>query len=233
MPKTIRVATTIALQSVLKQLEPEFIRATGHGIEMTFGPPSKVVQLVLDGEQADLVMATPEGVGELVAAGKVVPGSGCVLLSMIMGVAVRSGSPKPDISTIDGFKRAILETPSLVHANPASGSPSAAHFLRVVERLGIAEEVKKKTTLISGLVAQLVADGKAEMAVQQLSELLLVEGVDVVGPFPPELQNVVPLMAAVHRGSPMPAVANSLMAALQTPHARSIIAEAGLVPADR
>lgn len=230
MHKTIRVATTIALKSVLEQLEPEFIRATGHGIEMTFGPPSKVVQLVLNGERADVVMATPEGVDELVAAGKVVPDSGCELLSMVMGVAVRSGAPKPEISTIESFKRAIVKTASLVHANPISGSPSAAHFLRVVERLGIAEEVKQKTTLFSGLVAQLVADGKVEMAVQQLSELLLVDGVDVVGPFPPELQNTVPLMAAVHCDSLIPAVAKNLIGLLQTHAARSIIAEAGLVP---
>jgi molybdate transport system substrate-binding protein len=231
MDRNVKVVTTIALQAVLRELEPEFRRLTGCGIAMAFGPPSRTVEMVRNGEPADLVMATPAGLEELASAGKVAPGAGRVLLSMIMGIAVRTGAPKPDISTPENFRRAMLDAKSVTYADPAGGSPSAAHFLKVAEKLGIAEQVKGKALVSSNLVARHVAAGEAEVAVQQLSELRMVEGVEVAGLFPPELQNIVPLAAAVTRASSVPDAAAALIDLLGTPRAKTIIEKAGLVPA--
>jgi molybdate transport system substrate-binding protein len=230
MPDTVTVVTTIAMQAVLDQLAPELKAANGYSIAMSFGPPSKAVALVLAGEAADIVMTTPEGIDELAAAGKVARGSSRVVCNMIMGVAVRAGAPKPDISTPEKFKQAILAAKSLIHANPASGSPSAAHFQKVARELGIADAIKDKTILRSAIVAHAVAAGEAEMAIQQMSELLLAPGVEIVGPFPPELQNVVPLSAAVLTNAAAPQAAEALIALLGTPRAKGIIEKAGLVP---
>ena len=106
--------------------------------------------------------------------------------------------PKPAIATPEQFKAALLAAKSIIHADPSTGSPSAAHFLKVVAQLGIADEIARKTTMRSGVVAHAVADGECAMAVQQLAELKLVPGVHVLGPFPEGLQNYLPLAAAVH-----------------------------------
>jgi molybdate transport system substrate-binding protein len=231
MPDTVKVVVTVAMQSVLEQLAADFLQATGYGIEMAFGPPSRATRMVLDGESADIVMTTPEDIEALVKAGKVVPGSGRPVLSMIMGVAVRAGAPKPDISTPEKFKQALLAAKSVTHANAATGSPSAAHFLKVVERLGIADAVARKATRRSGVVAHAVASGECAMAVQQLAELMLVDGIHVLGPFPHELQNYVPLAAGIHAQSAAKADAKALIDMLLAPKAKVIIEQAGLLTA--
>jgi len=230
MANTLKVVTTIAMKSVLEQIEPELMAANGYGVAMSFGPPSRAVQMVLEGEPADLVMTTPEGVAELFAAQKVIAASAPVVARMIMGVAVRAGAPRPDISTVEGFRQAVAAAKSVTYANPALGSPSAAHFLKVADSLGIGDAVRAKALVSGNLVARHVAAGEAEMAVQQLSELVMVEGVEVVGLFPPELQNVVPLAAAIHRDASAPDVARALIALLGTPRAQAIVEKAGMLP---
>jgi molybdate transport system substrate-binding protein len=149
---------------------------------------------------------------------------------MIMGLAVGMNEPKPDISTVAEFKQAVLASKSIIHANADAGSPSAAHFLKVVARLGIADEVKRKTTVRAGVVARAVASGEFAMAVQQLAELKLVDGIHVLGPFPAELQNVMPLSAAVHAKSTKSQPAKVLIDLLASPRAKSVIEESGLLP---
>lgn len=230
MPDKVKVVTTIAMQSVLEQMEAELVRQTGHGIEMAFGPPSRAVEMVVEGEPADLVMTTPEGVSRLHAAGKVTAAHGPVIARMIMGIAVRAGAPKPDIGSVAAFRAAIENAKSVTYADPARGSPSAAHFLKVADSLGIGEAVRAKALVSGNLVARHVAAGEAEMAVQQLSELLMVEGVDIVGKFPAELQNVVPLAAAIHTGAASAEAAQKLIALLGTPAAHAVIEKAGMLP---
>ncbi len=129
------------------------------------------------------------------------------------------------------FKQALLGATSIIHADPRTGSPSAAHFLKVVGQLGIADEVKRKTTLRAGVVAHAVASGECAMAVQQLAELLLVEGVHVLGPFPDALQNVMPLAAAVHARSKAPQAAKVLIDLLASPRAKGVVEQCGLLAA--
>jgi molybdate transport system substrate-binding protein len=231
MPDAVKVVTTIALQGVLQKLEPEFTKKTGFGINMTFAPPAPALQLIRDGEPADVVISTPAGISELVEEGKVAAGSSRVVVRMILGLAVGKNEPKPDISTPEKFKQALLSARSIVHADPAIGSPSAAHFIKVVERLGITDQIRSKTTVRAGVVAHAVADGEYAMAVQQLAELMLVDGVEVLGPFPQELQNVMPLAAAVHADSAAAQPAKALIDLLATPRGKAVIEESGLLAA--
>lgn len=231
MAAPLKVITTVAMQGVIDALTSEFTRAAGYGIAMVFGPPSAAVKLVRDGESADVVISNPEGIEELARAGKVDGGSRRLVAQMIMGLAVGLNEPKPAIDTPEKFKAALLTAKSIIHADPATGSPSAAHFLKVIERLGIAEEVKRKTTLRAGVVAHAVASGECAMAVQQLAELMLVDGVHVLGPFPDALQNVMPLTAAVHAQSVVPQAAKILIDLMAAPATKAIVERAGLLPA--
>lgn len=231
MPEPLKVITTVAMQGVIDRLTPAFTQATGRGIAMVFGPPSAVVKLIREGESADVVISNPEGIEELTRDGKVDGGSRRLVARMIMGLAVGLNEPKPAIGTPEQFKQALLQAKSIIHADPATGSPSAAHFLRIIEKLGIADAIKRKTTLRSGVVAHAVASGECAMAVQQLAELMLVKGVHVLGPFPDALQNVMPLAAAVHAQSAVPQAAKVLIDLMAAPATKDIVERAGLLPA--
>lgn len=231
MAEVIKIITTVAMQGVIDKLTPAFAQETGYGIAMAFGPPSAAVDMVRAGESADVVIATPEGIEDLAREGKVDGASSKVVARMIMGLAVGLNEPKPAIGTPEAFKQALLEAKSIIHADPSTGSPSAAHFLKVTQQLGIADEIKRKTTLRAGVVAHAVASGECAMAVQQLAELMLVDGVHVLGPFPPELQNVVPLAAAVQVRSAAPEPAKVLIALLAAPQTKAIVEAAGLLAA--
>ena len=231
MTESIKVITTVAMQGVIDKLAPEFAQQTGHGIVMAFGPPSAAVNMVRAGEGADVVISTPEGIEDLAQEGKVDGASSRIVSRMIMGLAVGLNEPKPDIASAAAFKQALLDARSIIHADPSTGSPSAAHFLKVTKQLGIADEISRKTTLRAGVVAHAVASGECAMAVQQLTELMLVEGVHVLGPFPPELQNVVPLAAAVHTQSAAPQAAKDLIALMAAPRTKAIVEASGLLAA--
>jgi molybdate transport system substrate-binding protein len=228
MNTPVKIITTVALQAVVEQLEPALKHATGHGIVMVYGPPSAVVEMVRNGEEADLVVSTPDGIDALARVG--LTGPGIVVCRMQMGLAVGLYEPKPSIETPEAFKAALLGAKSIIHADPKTGSPSAAHFLNVVAQLGIAGEIAAKTTLRAGVVAHAVASGECAMAVQQLAELMLVPGVHVLGPFPSALQNYLPLAAAVHAKSQAKDAAHRLIELLAAPQAKPIYTEAGLLP---
>jgi molybdate transport system substrate-binding protein len=229
MSEPLKVVTTVAMQAGFDKLTADFCKATGRGIAMTFGPPSAAATLIRKGELADVVVSTPEGVDALIADGFVLKGSACVVCRMQMGLAVGLTEPKPEIATPEQFKRALLAAKSIIHADPASGSPSAAHFLKIVRQLGIADEIARKSTIRSGVIAHAVASGECAMAVQQLAELMLVPGVHVLGPFPESLQNYLPLSAAIHAKSMAQADAKTLIEILAAPQAKAVIEESGLL----
>ena len=231
MIETLKIVTTAAMQGVFDRLAPEITKAIGFGIALDFAPPLPAAQRIRNGEAADILISTPEAIDGLIRESIVTGDSNRVVAYMIMGLAVEMNEPKPDISTVEKFKQALLAAKSIIHANPDTGSPSAAHFLRVIERLGIADEIKRKTTARAGVVAHAVARGECAMAVQQLAELMLVGGVHVLGPFPAELQNVIPLSAAVHAKSIKSQPAKTLVDLLASPRAKLVIEECGLLAA--
>ncbi len=228
----IKALVTIALQSTFEELGPVFEKATGHKLTTIFGLSPVMAKRVQDGEVADYVVSTRGGIDGLVKSGKALPGSDKTLARSSIGVAVRKGAPKPDISTPDALKKTLLAARAISYSNPAAGGPSGVHFAKVLERLGIAEEMKAKTKFppAGGFTAQLLAKGEVDIAVQQMGELLSATGVEVVGPLPGDLQNITVYAAAIPAAAKEPEAAKALMKFMQTQDSKAVMKAKGLDP---
>src|SRR5215510_3247460 len=182
----INVIASTAMREVLEELVPMFERASGHKVVLNFQSGALLPVKVKEGAQADLVVTTPATIDDLVAAGKVVANTRIDFVRSGAGVAVRAGAPKPDVSTPEAFKNALLAAKSVGY----SQGPSGVHFMSVLTQLGIADQVKAKGVVppLGQRVGALVAKGEAEIGVQQITELLQIPGIDFVAPLPKELQ---------------------------------------------
>jgi molybdate transport system substrate-binding protein len=188
----IKVLSTIGVKPALPDLIAEFERTTGHKVSIVWGNAATLKSRHLEGEQADVAVLTAAAIDDLVKAGKV---TGRVDLARSgMGFAVKAGAPKPDISSPEALKRTLLAAKSVGYSSQGA---SGIYFVTVIERLGIAAEVKAKHKDTAGAVGELVAAGEAEIGVQQIPELAAVPGVDVIGPFPGELQVITVFSAAL------------------------------------
>src|ERR1044072_4449772 len=145
----LKVLTTPALSEVWHELAPKF-EATGHKLTIVYAPSGAIAKRVTDGEAADLLLSTPAGIDSLIKSGKVIDGTNTAIASSGMGVAVLKGAPKPDISTPEAFKRALLAAKAVAYTDPASGGASGVHMAKVLDRLGIAAEVKARAKLGRG-----------------------------------------------------------------------------------
>ena len=227
----LKVLTTPALSEVWHELTPKF-EATGHKLILVYAPSGAITKRVTEGEIHDVLFSTTGGIESLTKNGKVIPGTGTLIASSGMGVAVLKGAPKPDISTSEKFKQALLNAKAVAYTDPASGGASGAHFAKVLERLGIAKEINAKAKLARGVPsASFVAKGEADIAIQQIPELLGVQGVELVGPLPGDLQNVTPFAGGVHVSSANPDAGRALIKFLQSPAAIAVIKAKGLDPA--
>jgi molybdate transport system substrate-binding protein len=175
------------------------------------------------------------GIDDLVARGKIAPGSVTAIAGSALGVAIPRGAPKPDISSAEAFKRALLAAKSVAVSKPVGGGQSGVHMAKVFERLGIAEQIAAKAKYgqggPAGLVGLIIERGEAEIGVQQIAELLAVPGIDFVGPLPAELQSVTPFVAAIPAAAQNAQAARDLIAFLTTPEAKRVIKAKGLEPA--
>jgi molybdate transport system substrate-binding protein len=214
---------------VLAELVPPFERASGHKVSISYNTTAQTLGLIKNGETADMVIATAAGIDEMTKLGKVAPGSRIDLASSGIGVAMRAGTPKPDISSVDAFKRALLDAKSVAYT---SSGLSGVYFARLIERLGIAEQVKAKARIKpGGLIAEVVVAGEADLAVQMVSELLSVPGAELVGPLPAELNQVTVFSAGILTGTRRSEASKSLIQHLTTPAAAHVIETKGLTPA--
>lgn len=228
----IKVLATIALQSALEDLTPRFEKASGHKVSITFGAGVALAKRVLEGEAADLLVGPRGSIDGLIKAGRLQPGSDTTLARSSIGVAVRKGAPKPDISTPEALKRALIAAKSISYSDPAFGGASGVHFGKVIERLGIAEEMKAKTRFPpeGGLTARLLATGEVDLAVQQIVELMSVPDVDLLGPLPGDLQSVTILSAAIPSAAHQSVAASALIKYLQSAEAAAVMKVKGLDP---
>jgi molybdate transport system substrate-binding protein len=180
------------------------------------------------GEPADVLILVGYALGELIKQGKAVAGSRIDLVNSKIGVAVKTGAPKPDISTADAVKRALLAAKSVAYSDSASGVYISTEMF---EKLGIAAEMKDKARKIPATpVGEIVAHGDAEIGFQQISEMKPVPGIDIVGPLPDELQRVTVFSAAIAAVSKEPEAAKALITFLASPAARQKIIDSGLEP---
>ena len=194
----IKVLSALGIKAAMDDLGPKFERASGHRLTVTFAPLSAAMKLVQSGEAADVVIIPQQGMDGFVKDGKVIVGSVRVLARSGMAVAVRKGAPKPDISTPEAFRRTLLAAKSITYGRGAGSE----HMEKVIERLGIANEVKAKTIRgAPGDTGVRVANGEAEIGITLLQVLMPVAGIDIVGPLPGDLQDIIVFAVAIMTGS--------------------------------
>jgi molybdate transport system substrate-binding protein len=231
----VTVLATTAMKTSFDELAPQFERASGHRLTLIFGPSLQLEKRLGEGEGADVAIVSAAGVDDLVARGKLVPGSGTAIAGSALGVAVPRGAPKPDLSSAEAFKRALLAAKSVAVSKPVGGGQSGVHMAKVFERLGIAEQMAAKAKYgqggPSGLVGLIIERGEADIGVQQIAELLAVPGIDFVGPLPAELQSVTPFVAAIPTAAQNADRGRALIAFLTSPEAKRVIKAKGLEPA--
>jgi molybdate transport system substrate-binding protein len=229
----IRVMISGGLTAAYNALVPEFERATGHKVITAYGPSmgttDKAIPVRLErGEPADVLIMVGYALNDLASKGKVIPDSRVELVKSPIGVAVKSGAPKPDISTPDALKRALLAAKTVAYSDSASGVYVSTEMFA---KLGIADEMKDKARKIPATpVGEIVAHGAAEIGFQQISELKPVAGIDIVGPLPDELQKITVFSAGIATVSKEPDAGKALIKFLASPAARGEIVKSGMDP---
>jgi len=223
----IRVISGGAAKGFVQPLVDTFRRESGNTVLIDWQPMGTLVKSLASGQPVDMVIVTSEVLGQLEREGKLATGTGRPLARVGVGVAVNERAPAPDISTPDAFKRTLLAARSIVYIDPAIGT-SGKHVALVLDRLGIAEQIKPKTTLLKGgYVVEPVGRGEIELGIHQISEMLPVKGVRVVGPLPAELQKYTTYVAAPAPASAQGAAVEAFIRHLTAPAARARLADAG------
>lgn len=229
----IKVMNSGGFAAAYKELAPQFERATGHKVDTAWGPsmgtaPDAIPVRLQRGEPADVLILVGSALDGLIQQGKAVPGSRVDLARSRIGMVVRKGAPKPDIGSVEAFKKALLAAKSIAYSDSASGVYVAKELY---QRLGLAQELAPKSRMIvSERVGNVVARGEAEIGFQQISELLPVPGVDFVGPIPAELQKVTLFAAGLATSAKEPEAGRALIRFLASPDAQPTIVRTGLDP---
>jgi molybdate transport system substrate-binding protein len=229
----MKVISGGAFKQVLNDLVVQYEKETGNTVDVIYRTVGQHLKLIAGGEEKfDVAVLTPEAIDNLSKEGKVVAGSRADLAKTGVGVVVKAGTPLPDISTVEAFKRALLAAKSVAYIDPKAGGSSGIYVAKLLEQLDIAKEVNAKAVLVQGgEVATHVVDGEAEIGIHQISEILAVKGAVLVGPLPAAIQNYTVYSAGVSAGASNPAAASGLVKFLSGPHAVSIIKSKGMEPA--
>jgi molybdate transport system substrate-binding protein len=223
--------TSVALTSALNQVAPNFEQATGNKPNIGYSLIADIRKRMLEGEAADVMILSRPVMDELDKQQKFASGSMTNVAGTPVALAIRAGSPKPDISTVEALKRTLLDAKSIVYADPSKGGASGVYFAHVLDRLGIADQLKSKTILVPGpQAAEVVAKGEAEIGVAQSSEIVPVAGAEVLGPLPGELASTTLWTAAIGATTKAPEAAKSLIQFLTGPVARPVFSAKGFQP---
>ncbi|MGB9063712.1 MAG: molybdate ABC transporter substrate-binding protein [Pseudolabrys sp.] len=230
----VKVFSTIGVQAALEELAPKFEQATGNKPNITWATAAILVKRVQAGETADLMVLTKQSLDALTKDNKATAGADAVFASSGMAVVVKKGAPKPDISTPDAFKQALINAKTIAYSDPAAGGASGVYFAKLLERMGIADQMKAKTRHPppSGNSANLVVAGEADLAIQQEPEVVSVAGIDMVGPLPADLNNITAYAAGIGAGSQQADAATALIRFLHSPEAQAVFKAKGLKPTD-
>jgi molybdate transport system substrate-binding protein len=227
--RDVKIISTGGLKAAVSDLVDAFAQATGDRLVPIFASPAVVKGRIEAGEAVDVAVLSAALIDDLVRQGKLA--TRIDVSRSRMGLAVRAGAPKPDISTVEAFRQTMLNAKSIMYTDPKAGGASGVHFAKVIERLGIADQVNAKTKLNSGgFNAEFVARGEIELGIQQVSEIVPVKGAELAGLFPEELQNVTTFSAAVCASAPEPDAAAGLLRFLKSPAAVRVIEANGMEP---
>jgi molybdate transport system substrate-binding protein len=199
----IKVLASGALKLALARLIPDFQKSSGDSVTIEYGPAGGIASRVQKGDAADVAIVTLPQLESLEGEGRIVRGSRVNITGIAIGLAVRKGAPKPDISTVEAFKKALLAARSIGYRDPATGSTSGIYTAGMLDRLGMAQDLKPKIKLDNSEgdhpedVFQAVVSGEVEMQIGQITEIVMAPGVELVGPLPGEIQKVTLLAAGI------------------------------------
>ena len=222
--EVLKVLTTGAFKQVVVALIPAFESRSGVKVELLNDTAGALVKRIEAGETFDVLFLTPAGLSALAAQGKVDPASIVPIAKVGIGVAVKSGGPRPALETVDQFKAAVLQARKVAYIDPTSGGSSGIYLDGLFQRLGLAEAVRPKAVLVAGgLVAERVANGDADLAIHQVSEILPVAGVDLVGPLPEAIQNYTTYGVGLAPKAASSVAARSFIATFGTGEAADVI----------
>jgi molybdate transport system substrate-binding protein len=229
---TIKLLTGGAFKQVVMAVVPGFEARTGHKVEVQNDTAGALQKRIAAGEAFDVAVITPPVLQTLGTQGYVVPGSIVPLAKVAIGVAVKSGAPMPPIATVEQFKQAVLDARKVAYIDPAAGGSSGIYLDALFKQMGIADQVKAKAVLVpGGLVADRLVTGEADLAIHQVSEIMPVKGVTIVGPLPEAIQNYTTYAGALGSRATDVEAARALLAALASPEAAEILRAKGMTPA--
>jgi molybdate transport system substrate-binding protein len=224
----IKVMASAAIKEAYLELVPQFEKSTEHKVTTTWAGTVDMMKRLTGGEVFDLVIMAGPSIDELVKQGKIVAGSRVDLAKSGVGVAVRAGAPKPDISSSDALKRAMLAAKSIAY----STGPSGVYIASLFQRMGIADTVKDKIKIgqPGTPIGEIIARGEAEIGFQQVSELLPVAGIDYIGPLPPDIQQITVFASGIHSAATQADAGKALVKFLTSPQAAPVIKKKGMEP---
>ena len=227
----IKVLAAGALRVAMLQLVPEFQKSTGHTVTIGYGPAGAIAGRVEKGEPADVVIVGRQQLAALENQGNVLPGSRVNIAGVGIGVAVRKGASKPDIGSLDAFKRTLSAAKSIGHVNPSTGSSSGIFTASMLEKIGVAQALKPKIRLGTfEEIEHLVEKGEVEIQIGQSTELVSAPALEYVGPLPGEIQNITQYAAGVVSTGRMPEAAKALIDFISTPAAVGLFKAKGYEP---
>jgi len=224
----MKVMSSLATKEAYLELVPQFQRTSGHKVETSWVGMVDILKRIKGGEATDLVIGSAAAVDELTQAGKLAAPRVDIARSGV-GVAVRAGAPRPDISSGEAVKKALLKAKSIAY----SSGPSGVYLAKLFEKWGVASELKPKITQTPPGVAvgTLIARGEIELGFQQVSELKPIAGIDLIGPLPADIQTITTFCGAPHAATKQAAAARALLAFLASPAAAPVIRRHGMEPA--
>jgi molybdate transport system substrate-binding protein len=229
MPATLRLLSTLAVMGGMRDLCAAWEAGGGMAVEADFSPTVALLERLRGGEVADVAILTAQGIDDLIGEGVMRPNSRTDVARSFVGIAVKAGAPRPAIDTVEAFKAALLAARSVCYSRIGA---SGIYFAGLIERLGIAEAVNAKATVAStGFTAERLVSGEADLAVQQISELMVVPGIEVVGGLPREVQTVAMFSAGLLTASARPEAAAAFARFLASAEAAPVLRCAGLEPA--
>jgi molybdate transport system substrate-binding protein len=228
----LAIYSTIGVRSAAEDLFRTFEKEQACRLSITWGTAPMLVTRIENGESADVLVLSRAGIDTLAKQGKIAPGSDVTLAGSGVAIAVKAGAAKPDISTPQALKEALLKTKSIAYSEPSAGGASGVYFAKLLERMGIAEQMKPKTKFppAGGFSGELLLSGQAELAVQQKPELMHVAGTEIVGFLPGDLNMVTEFAAGIMAGSKQAQTGKMLIAMLRSPEAAAVFRSKGLDP---
>ena len=228
----IKVFSTIGVQGAVEELVPKYEKNSGNKLNIIWATAAMLVKRLQEGETADVMILSVAGLDTMTKEGRILPGSQVKLAGSGVAIAIKAGTPKPDISMPEALKATLLNAKSISYTDPSAGGASGIYFANLLEKMGIAKDINAKTIYppAGGFAGNLLLTGQVDIAIQQRPELMTVSGIEIIGELPGDLNMVTEFAAGVWVKSENAAAAVTLLEFLHSPEAAAVYKARGLTP---